>query len=93
MSTPPLRAYLAGPIALVLVRNRDLMRIYKEAAREERIQAVAAGARNYVVIHDPEVAQRLQELAPELPSFAYDPETGEVAEPAGPRRGRGWKKA
>ena len=86
-------AYPARDVARVLTRSRDLMRAYKEAAREDQVQAVASGGRNYVVVHDAAVRSALQTAAPDLPSFAFDADTGEVDDPGATRKGRGWRKS
>lgn len=59
----------------VLLKDRKLMELWKWAADEGQIEAVKYGGKNYAVIKDEDLVDKLQAFAPDIKRYSYDEET------------------
>ncbi len=82
MSSEPLpfvpRAFLARPVADLLVDDRELLAVYKQASREDRLVPVTWRGKNYVVVKDVALFDRILESGPGLKHYGFDPATRSV---------------
>ncbi|HEX7022491.1 MAG TPA: hypothetical protein VF171_06515 [Trueperaceae bacterium] len=58
----------------VLLKDRQLMELWKWAADDGQIEAVSIGGKNYVVVKDDDLVRRISEAAGQLQHHQYDEE-------------------
>jgi hypothetical protein len=58
----------------VLLLDRELMALWKWASDEGRIEAVTVAGKNYAVVKDEDLVQRIREAAADLKEYRYDEE-------------------
>ena len=61
----------------VLLKNKDLMELWKWASNEGLVQAVRVGGVNYAVVKDEDLAARLGTVKG-LTAYRFDDEKGEL---------------
>ncbi len=59
---------------MALLKDRSLMEVWKWASNEGHVQAVSLKGKNYVVIKDDDLAERVRRAAPKLKEHRYDPD-------------------
>jgi hypothetical protein len=72
------RAFEARPLARILTGDRALMELYKAAAQRELVRPEQAQGRNYVIVSDAAVLDKIAAAAPQLRSYAVDPKTQKI---------------
>jgi hypothetical protein len=58
----------------VLLLDRELMALWKWASDEGHIEAVTVAGKNYAVVKDEDLVQRIREAAADLKEYRYDEE-------------------
>jgi hypothetical protein len=61
-----------------LLKDRELMELWKWASNEGHILAVQSGGKNYAVVKDEDLASRLMAFSPSLKRYSFDEATGEL---------------
>ena len=62
-----------------LLKDRQLLELWKWAAKEGLIDAITSGGRNYVVVKDDDLVERIRAAAPALIEYRYDAANRKVA--------------